>query len=1571
MGGEINNMLAPLGKKGESWMNGTTLGVSALKFSIMGSRDLADLSTCQITGGRGKSGKGSLSDPRMGPSVRFVNCDTCKKDSDECQGHFGYIKLEKPVYNIIFIEKICKLLNMFCHTCYTMKRKPPESVQQTGSFRKRFKDMAASLSKVRTCHCEHETPVVKFSKTLNCMVFRHKNRSPELCDVHHVLKVLEGVGRRSLEELGLMGIRKPFSDPTSMIFDYLPVAPPCVRPSNTYYVYKKSSNFMTKKYRDILKLNESLSSQGNNKIEDVYIELCRNVWSIYDSNKFDKKRVLAFGIKKLLSGKHGRLRENLLGKRVDYSARSVITPDVNLDISEFGVPRELAEGFSRSMRVNKYNKNLPWCTGLAEGSEVQVPLKDGDWVVVNRQPTLQKQNMLGMKVRLMEGLAFRINPFVCDLFGADFDGDCMNFHCPVGLEPVSEVKHLMSVGKNLLSEKNCGMCCGMAHDGILACFQLTQEDCFLSKEELMNALMCAGGCAHRIPPPSIVKPRKLWAGKQLLSLLLPEDFNYVAGDVVVKSGCLVDGVVKAAQSGKLEGSLPHEMVLRYGEERALDFCNRLQKVLYQWFERNPCTLGPGDFEPPAELKDAREKLFAHWMPIIEESPTESKVVQMLREMEDEGVKILRSHLHENSMLNIALSGSKGNFVNFQQMLNFVGQQYVTGRRLNRNQVSGLTLPSFPKGDMNPASRGFIENSFSSGLSQSEYFFLSQKGRMDLTQKCINTSVSGYIQRKLSFGMQDLSLRHDGSVRDGFNKVVQFHYGGDLLHSKYLICPALDQELRGRYGSRTFSTFVDVRAIVSEFIPRRLGKPLEGGMRDWTTKVEKFSGEIEKLVESQTFRWGAVPDLGIVSAKPFATYLKHSLLANPIADRSEMPNLWEFLKERILKAHKVALAEPCEMVGIIAAQSISEPSTQMALDSLHNVGGDGSNLLSTNRLEQLIGASENVPDKWISFRVRGELSDFVSGFSIVRSKLVVCLNTSSLWYVTFVCIARELERSLRIVCSASYSSGVLEVCVAPDKDPEKALRKLFSFPLSRVPGLLDKAAVVDTTVGNLSREVETLHDPLNPGTWETRIEDDMEDVLLHFELLPTDGAGTIGKWIVRIGLDSKMTNGLIQRIADAIQKHRNDVIVVECDHAVRVRFRSVENDGPEKIELLRSELVGLRVSGIPGVVRMTEHSGRNGQTYHLSGGSVDRLLGMAFVDKSTVRTNDVKQVEKLWGIEACRFVLYDELVRVSSDNVNHRHVGLLADKLTRDGCYQGFKSTGFSKSEDGVLKNVCFEKPFAALTDACLFGKTERFKDICSQMVFGKRLRVGTGIPDIILDTSALPLGEDDSTEPLVETPYAPNSCGTRWSNPPEENPMTPEPGSYWEDSMLGPPTCGPERFYPTSPAYDPSSTAFQNGPEQYSPTEKQFYPTSPAYDPSTPAFQNGQEQYSPTAKQFHPTSPAYDPEQYGPTVNLKDLSDIIKRSKVVKVQRNSDQKVLNWDSYDEYDCWVRRRLENAAMAMLGECDSMDRRNLIKGIVVAAGPNVGNAVQLAERILKDFMAQNRISITRDCKIKLLP
>lgn len=487
---------------------------------------------------------------------------------------------------------------------------------------------------------------------------------------------------------------------------------------------------------------------------------------------------------------------------------------------------------------------------LQIGNIVYRKLQNGDYVLLNRQPTLHKGSMMAMRIKRLPGKTFRMNLSVCGSFNADFDGDEMNIHAPQSLEAVAELVELSSSVHNIISPQG-GQCnITIVQDSLLAAYKMTKgiqeiskgnfyQMCnFLDmtyitkklrhiKKVLNNDLEISTSKIlwynekekkyyenRRKNTKKVIK--EIFTGKMLFSMLLPDDFNFVGKNdadpnepiLKIKKGVVYEGAVNKKNLKSSHCCITLLLLKEYNLKTATDFVDNVQFLTNNWLLLTGFSIGISDCiaTKKNDIEDILEKCYIEADEIekmtMHSGIREIRIANSLNKARDVGLRIAKDGLSsDNSFKDTVLSGSKGDFFNIAQITGLLGQQNLKGKRIPYQLNQGRrSLSSYPLNEklskqQKYESRGFIKNSFIHGLNPREFYFHAMTGREGITDTALGTAKSGYQQRKIIKLLEDIQIRYDGTVRNSTGNIYQFIYGNNgmdpskttLVNEKHKFC----------------------------------------------------------------------------------------------------------------------------------------------------------------------------------------------------------------------------------------------------------------------------------------------------------------------------------------------------------------------------------------------------------------------------------------------------------------------------------------------------------------------------------------------------------------------------------------------------------------------------------------------------------------------------------------------------------------------------------------------------------------------------------------------------------------
>ncbi|KAH0542064.1 hypothetical protein FGG08_003529 [Glutinoglossum americanum] len=1277
----------------------------------------------------------------------------CKKINDQCRKarscpHCGAINgVVKKAGTLKIVHDKYRAFNIST----AVKKKPPESKL---IFDKSFTE----------------------AKKGNSELEKHMKKAMDDLNPLRVLNLFHQISPTDCE---LLGMDPTEGSPEMFIWQYIPAPPICIRPSVTQDTASTEDD-LTVKLADIIHIS-SLIRGGLEKGQPV--QTIMEQWdflqlqiAMYINSDVPGLQQPGFGkqirgLCQRLKGKQGRFRGNLSGKRVDFSGRTVISPDPNLGIDQVAIPLLVAKNLTYPEKVSRYNRKKlqervrnganKWpganyllkkdqdfklflkygrmevhADQLQEGDIVERHLEDGDIVLFNRQPSLHKLSILSHYVKVRPWKTFRINECVCNPYNADFDGDEMNLHVPQTEEARTEAIQLMGVKNNLCTPKNGEPIISAIQDFITASYLLSNKDNFFDRKTFTNICMSMvdGNMQIDLPPPTIIKPEALWTGKQAFNVLMRpnkespvlvnldarcREFKAIDGQapdmcandghLVVRNSEVMCGVMDKSTIGSGKKDSIFYVILRdFGPDEAVPAMNRLAKLSARWLTNQGFSIGISDVYPGQNLRLLKdelveeaylecEQLIEKFMsgsldkaPGCDEEQTMENLISgiLSKVREQAGDYCIKELSKWNSPLIMANSGSKGSKINVSQMVAVVGQQIIGGKRVP-DGFQDRSLPHFPKNSREPPSKGFVRNSFFSGLTPTEFLFHAISGREGLVDTAVKTAETGYMSRRLMKSLEDLSTQYDDTVRNSSSGIVQFQYGADKLDPV---------DMEGRAMPVNFErTFVhaQVRRAADESITRMgkdvcllpyqiietcneclypeeaklTRKDLEGKLLDYNDKTDRgldqhesardFLSSIKDHVHQRARRLADLRDrLGMMEfmEDPAGTDYEDAddgiegdvkLAVDRIAGLSAR-TLEAFIK-LCLGKYKRAQVEPGHAVGAVGAQSIGEPGTQMTLKTFHFAGVAGMSITQgVPRIKEIINASKVISTPVITCELANQ-DDIISA-RVVKARIEKTHLENIIYYVEDL-----------------WSEDSSSVCFRVDFDTIEKLQ-------------------LDLSIEDIAKAIVS----------HKKLKISMSDIRF-------------------------------------CSRSRIRIYVTPFSH-VELRRTKDETDTFLRVQNLKRALPSIVVRGYPdatrAIIKTDEKTLKN--SLLVEGYGLKACLTTDGVIGTKTKTNSVMEMREVLGIEAARQTIIDEISSVMGDmDIDPRHMQLLADVMTYKGEILGITRFGLAKMRDSVLQLASFEKTPDHLFDAAFYMKRDKIEGVSESIIMGQSMRVGTGAFQVI------------------------------------------------------------------------------------------------------------------------------------------------------------------------------------------------------------------------------------------------
>jgi DNA-directed RNA polymerase II subunit RPB1 len=1429
--------------------------IIGIQFSLLSPEEIRKGSVAEITSRdtyiNNKPVINGLFDPRMGVLEPGFICPTDGLDYMQTPGYFGHIELARPLFYIQYLTTILKIVRCVCIKCSKLlisKSKYKHILKMSAEDRWDFVfEQAKKITRCGEdiddgCGCKQPNKIRK--EGLSTIIAEWDNIQGLTADESDKLTmnltpeiILKCFKRISDEDVNFMGFSPIWSRPDWMISQVLAIPPPAVRPSVKHDSQQRSEDDITHIVVSIIKANKTLqekiqSNASANVINDWTVLLQYYVASMVD-NKLPGSYPMSQrsgrplkSIKERLNGKHGRVRGNLMGKRVDFSARSVITPDPNISVVQLGVPMKIAKNITKPVKVNARNKQFlekliqngpdvhPGAKILERkngdsislryvdresikleiGDIVHRHMMDGDAILFNRQPTLHRMSMMCHIAKIMPvGDTFRMNVADTKPYNADFDGDEMNLHMPQDDESESELKNLAAVQWQLISPANNNSIVGIFQDSLLGSYRLTRENINFSDRDTMNLLMS-------YDKVDVNKIGKKNSSFEILSQILPplslkykskkfgdkDDYKTSNAVLEITNGKYVRGQLEKGILGGGSNGLIQRICNDFGNKESANFIDDLQNIVTEYMKSSAYSVGISDLiaddatnlaitsvisKKKMEVKNLIDQthlgIFENKTGKTDEVEFETQVNNILSRAVNDAGKIGRESLSKDNRFVIMVNaGSKGSDLNISQMISCLGQQNVDNKRIPYG-FENRTLPHYTKYDDSPAARGFVENSFISGLTPEELFFHAMGGRIGIIDTAVKTSQTGYIQRRLIKGLEDIKVEYDMSVRNNQNKIIQFSYGDDgfdpvKVESQYMpLVKMTVEEIYAHFqmpiddaNNQIYNLFY-IKMVIARFnkqkkeLAERLEKLINFmiATRDriaqnifanrendkvnipvsFTHIINNIQGQLSinenSFVDITPLEALEIIDAGyntitkIYYVQPtdlFKTmYYYYLNIKDLLMVKRFNKKALILLVDTVIVSYKKSIIAPGEMVGMIAAQSIGEPTTQMTLNTFHFAG---------------VASKSNV--------------------------------------------TRGLPR--------------IEEILSLSENPKQPACTIYLFPSDECEQEKAKALVHRIEHTRLRALVDSVQICFDPDDTKSLIQEDnstMEQYNLFENMVneclgktDEDESSVKSKWVIRMVLNTEELldrNLTMDDVNFAIKNaYRDEVSCVYSDYnsdKLIFRFRlntpisskkkaiQKQNslDQSDEIYLLKNfqeqlldNLVLRGVKNINKVIprKILDSMIKEAGTYNKKetwvldtvGTNLTSLLSLDYIDTKRTYSNDIQEIYRVLGVEAARQSILNEISEVIEFDgayINYHHLSLLCDRMTCNdsiGMVSIFRH-GINKDDIGPLAKASFEETPEMFLKAARHAELDNMRGVSANVMCGQEGYFGTSAFQVVLD----------------------------------------------------------------------------------------------------------------------------------------------------------------------------------------------------------------------------------------------
>ncbi len=957
----------------------------------------------------------------------------------------------------------------------------------------------------------------------------------------------------------------------------------------------------------------------------------------------------------------------------------------------------------------------------------------------------------------------------------------------------SELRNLAAIPYQIISPSSNAPIIGIYQDSMLGSYLFTQEDVKFNPRQAMNLLM-----GYSKVDMKGLREKKQITSFDILSQITPpislkyktklfednEDANTSNNVLEIVDGKYIRGQADKGVFGSGTKGILNRICNDFGNMSCSNYIDDLQQIITEYMKTSAYSVGISDLISNSEttervlrvimekMNDVKDIIDKVHLGILENNSGKTNVQEfeiqvgnVLNNATSETGKIgVKSLDKSNRFVKIVKSGSKGSMLNISQMISCLGQQSIDGKRVPYG-FDNRTLPHFSKYDDSPEARGFVKNSYISGLTAPELFFHAMGGRMGLIDTAVKTSQTGYIQRRLVKGLEDLKVEYDGTVRNNMGKIIQFTYGDDGAEttrvenqSIQLVNMSIDdiymyydlvgindgenKDLLQIYTTETIKRFKKQRDETKSMCKTRIEKLIE--YRDeLVDKVFKFKNEntIKAPIAFQHIVQNIHGQMNITSnsAVDITPLELIEVCDETLAKLKKMFNvtrLFEILfyfnlspkeilikkrfnkqavtvlMEHIILNYKKSIVHPGEMVGVIAGQSIGEPTTQLTLNTFHLSGvATKSNVTrGVPRIEEILRLTRN-PDK---------------PSATVFLKPVDQYDKDR---ATNYCNMIQHTKLVDVVKS-------VEICFDPDDNDTKIFQDR---------DLIEQYSEFEKIIEDCNKDSEKTES--SKSKWVIRIEIDAETLLdknitmddIHYAIKQTHDKN------INCIFSDMNSNNLIFRIrlnSEILKKKKGMAETLDQSDQIYLLKNFQDN--------LLNNIVLRGVNGITNVnprllkniVVKEDSKYVSKETWILdtTGTNLLDLFALDFIDYTRTYSNDIREIYDCLGIEAARQNIlneFNEVMEASDAYVNYHHLSILCDRMTVKAEMVPMFRSGIMNDDIGPISKGTYEMHTEVFLDASRHGDFDQMRGVSANVMCGQPGYYGTNAFNLLLDLNAM------------------------------------------------------------------------------------------------------------------------------------------------------------------------------------------------------------------------------------------
>lgn len=1430
--------------------------IKSIEMSIFGNEEVRNYSVAKkLPNGydvpetieKGEPVKNGPLDSHLGTTNMGKDCDTCGLDSEECPCHMAHVVLPRDVYNEGVMDYVKKILSCVCYECSKI---PIDHDNQTlikiikyYYENKRLSAIKTLVSNIKKCpHCGAMLPIIKrdtkesgdIRLTKEYPVKTDKDDDIKNDDIKKKTNKEQIYGNEAFSKLQnisydttkILGFNPDSYVLSDLINRNFPISALSIRPSvkADYMSEGIAQDDLTKQTMSIIKHSNNIRKLSNNPnvkgdIEhniNNQVKLLQYEVAVYRNNNsgsLPKTQQKSSGkptksIFERISGKEGRLRHDLEGKRTNFCARSVISSDPNLSITEVGIPIKIAMILTIPIKVTASNiqeltklvrngrniypgantvyQNKTFSNGkrlyidlkyrkkdikLHIGDIVERHLMNGDPVLFNRQPSLHRPSIMCHRAVVNPDKTlstFRISVNVTKPYNADFDGDEMNLYVAQCVQTLLENIYLANVDKQIITPCFSTPIISFKQDTPAGLYLMTEKNHKMDWHNVMNIVMNLDGF-----DTSKIKKEMITSYK-LISCLIPNMINYKdeKKNIEIVNGELLKGKINDKILTNILISLIWD---RYGPKQTRMFIDNAQMMAEMYLLHKGLSIGYIDTIPSDKMYDSAKKEIhkkilesSHLLTEIENNPKlldedifEKNMYALLQVVKPNIASAAFKMSDSSNIFHLLVdSGAKGSESNLGEITVGKGQEVLKYQRIGKT-VNGRTLPHICFNDDTALSRGFITNSYNEGMNPLEYWFYHQGGREGLINTAVKTAETGYQQRRLIKALEAIMVAYDGSIRTSNNVILQLLYGDNQLDQtkqKKIEFTTMKMNNKQINDIHKF-TSSEIKDIVSKNDIKELTNMndefcndlinMRNHMRKNQLKVHLKYGEMKTSFFQAVNYQRIINDIintNDADNKPLSPFyvmeqiekiLSHeqtvlvyynNAVKNPIKAKNEKKfkflfryALYEYLSPKrciyeykfnktkldivvreIVESFNQSIIHAGEMVGIVAAQSLGEPLTQMTLSSFHKSGSGVAGLQGTPRIRELLGYVKSITTPIMFIYIKPEFRN---------NKTLVSKIGASLKYT----LVKDIASRINIVYDSENifsskdgmdSNSVFSINSSSSKINLKSMQWLFRIHLNREKMLMNDIEMLDIKTKFANFWDEVMLDNNNTKSITTKI----NNVCILTNYLNSDEPMIH----VRVEL-----NDIDEK---TLSEFRNLLIY---------KFYIKGNEKITDIEEISEDTVITFDEKTGDVLTEKEF------VIYTNGINYQKIREVSYIDQNRTICNDTKTIYDLYGIEATRAVLIKEITSVFTSEINSHHIAIACDLMTHTGDITSIDRFGITKLDTDLLSKATFEKTMDILTDAAVFNQTDRLRSVSSRIMLGKPIKGGTGLCDIMIDNEIL------------------------------------------------------------------------------------------------------------------------------------------------------------------------------------------------------------------------------------------